>query len=133
VVEAYNMRERSPRKPSGKSIVNPRFVRRMPNTHNFALWVGAANDTSGTKLDYRSFFDGLAKTPCFDVLRINHYWSRSLEELAEKVERGDAFFPDQPRELQEHLDRDKLFNEVEDVTILPIWNKIRPRQPSDVA
>jgi hypothetical protein len=31
------------------------------------------------------------------------------------------------------LNRDKLFNEVEDVTILPIWNKIRSRQPSDVA
>lgn len=133
VVEAYNMRERAPRQPSGKSIVNPRFVRRMPNTHNFALWIGAANDTSGTKLDYKSFFDDVAKIPCFDVLRINHYWSRSLEELAEKVERGDAFFPDQPRELQEHLDRDRLFNEVEDVTILPIWNKIKPRQSSDLA
>jgi Glycosyltransferase family 92 len=127
VVEAYNMRERAPRKPSGKSIVNPRFVRRIPNAHNFALWIGAARDTSGKQLDYRGFFDeGHVKTPPFDVLRINHYWSRSLEELAEKVERGDAFFPNVPRELEEHLDRDKLFNEVEDTSILPIWSSIKP-------
>ena len=71
VIEAYTMREESPRLISGKSIVNPRFVRRIPNAHNFALWKGATVDTNGTALPYDRFFDKrVAKTPVFDLLRI---------------------------------------------------------------
>jgi len=65
------MREESSRLISGKSIVNPRFVRRIPNAHNFALWKGATVDTNGTALPYDRFFDKrVAKTPVFDLLRI---------------------------------------------------------------
>jgi hypothetical protein len=134
VVESYKMRERVPRKPSGKSIVNPRYVRRIPNTHNFALWRGITRDTNGTKLNYNGFFDdGFVKNPRFDVLRINHYWSRSLEDLAEKVQRGDAFFPHRVRVLQEHMEQDKLLNEVEDVAILPIFDSIKQQQLHELA
>ena len=112
---------------SVKSIVDPSRVKQRVNEHWFEFTDGEPTvDEHHQPLDSWTRLGELT----FDVLRINHYWSRSLEELAEKVERGDAFFRNQPRELQEHLDRDRLFNEVEDVAILPTWNKIKT---SDVA
>lgn len=126
VIDAYTMRENVTRIPSGKSIVNPRFVRRVPNSHNFALWKGETTDTDGTALPYDYFFHpNFEKTAKLDVLRINHYWSRSLEDLSEKVLRGDAFFAHKDRILEDHLAEERLLNETEDLAIQPIWKSIK--------
>ncbi|TGV76521.1 hypothetical protein EN792_052140 [Mesorhizobium sp. M00.F.Ca.ET.149.01.1.1] len=70
--------------------------------------------------------------PQFDVLRINHYWSRSLADLDRKYRRGDAAFAVQN-------DRDWYFafesklNVERDKTILEAVRRAeavrRPAQP----
>src|SRR6266567_7546737 len=55
-----------------KFIANPRLIRAIHNPHQFSMW-------------------GDEETHFCDDLRINHYWSRSIEELTEKLRRGDAW------------------------------------------
>lgn len=57
-----------------KTIVNPRMVYKV-GVHQCKYWTGTDLDTAR-----RPVTSGRA--PVLDVLRINHYWSRSLEDLA---------------------------------------------------
>ena len=65
-----------------KSIVNPRMVYKA-GVHQCKYWHGTDLDTSRRAVTSDS-------APVLDVLRINHYWSRSLEDLAFKAKRGVA-------------------------------------------
>ncbi|HLH98745.1 MAG TPA: glycosyltransferase family 92 protein [Xanthobacteraceae bacterium] len=123
VVEAYLRREPLGLSDSGKSIVNPRYVRNVPNAHHFALWRGHTVDTlRRPTMSPR----GPALPNCppvYDVLRINHYFFKSQEDLAAKVARGDAFY-DASRDFERHLSGDRLANAEEDLTILAVWRDI---------
>jgi hypothetical protein len=69
-------------------------------------------------------------TAAFATLRINHYWSRSIQDLGEKVLRGDAFYGG-ARHLETHLQMERSLNETTDTAILPIRRSIAAAHPAD--
>ena len=86
--------------------------------HLFKFSSGEAVDTNR-----RPHSEG-RDAPVFDVLRYNHYWSRSIEDLRTKVGRGDASTP-QSRDLAWHLEFEAQLNAEEDRSIVPIATAIR--------
>lgn len=106
----------------GKSIVNPRLVRTYAVHKPQTLWSGQTLDENRRPPRHRVADCGLS----FDVFRINHYWSKSLEDLRDKVARGSVCDKSRPpRNLDRWLEREALLNEAEDLTILEHWNRIR--------
>jgi hypothetical protein len=107
-----------------KSIVNPRMVYKA-NVHQFKYWLGRGLDTSR-----RFVVPSTTRHPELDVLRINHYWSRSLEDLKIKIGRGDASSPYllQP---QQYFDFERSLNSETDLTIQPVVTEIRKRTRCD--
>jgi hypothetical protein len=101
---------------SAKTIVNPRLVYKV-GVHVCKYWHGDDLDTSR-----RPLVGGPA--PVLEVLRINHYWSRSLEDLEQKIRRGDASTPVQ-RDTDWHFAFETSLNAETDETILPIARAIR--------
>jgi hypothetical protein len=127
VTEAYTWREPEGVSDSGSSIVNPRYVRNVPNTHVFALWWGRTVNCSRMPVSSpgnRKPGDG---SPSYDLLRAHHYWSKSREDLVAKTARGDAFFGGGPRPIDYMLSRESKMNAVQDTSIVPIWRKIWDR------
>jgi hypothetical protein len=123
VVEAYLRREPLGRAATGKSIVNPRFVRSIPNAHHFGLWRGRTVNTRLKPTDSpRDGFEPDAP-PVYDVLRINHYFYKSRTDLIDKAVRGDAFYG-LPRDFVREVQGDSIANSDEDQTILPLWRAI---------
>jgi hypothetical protein len=102
VLQSYTRRAAEIRGP--KSVANPRLIRAIHNPHQFSMW-------------------GDDETHFCDELRINHYWSRSIEELLEKIQRGDAWFR-RPRLIDYHLSEEAKLNEVEDRCIQPLAREI---------
>ena len=92
-----------------KTIANPRHVYKA-GIHDMKFWSGFSLDSAG-----RKFRHGLA--PVMDGLRINHYWSRSIEDLRQKVARGDASTANK-RDLGWHLDFETKLNAEKDESIL---------------
>lgn len=105
---------------TSKTIANPRWIYDLRNVHTFKYWAGEALDTARRRL-------GDAAPPALDLLRLNHYWSRSLDDLETKVQRGDASRPDK-RDLQWHLDFEANLNAEEDTTIVPIARAVAERR-----
>src|SRR5207253_11000099 len=68
VLQSYTWRAAEIRGP--KSVANPRLIRAIHNPHQFSMW-------------------GDDETHFCEELRINHYWSRSIEELTEKLRRSE--------------------------------------------
>ncbi|MEN9802444.1 MAG: hypothetical protein RLZ37_1569 [Actinomycetota bacterium] len=100
----------------GKSIVDPRAVIEMGVHLPYILkWGSTVTETLG-KPHPRS----PAGTPfTCDILRINHYWSRSVEELTVKVLRGAVRTSKREEiNLERSLQRETLLNQVEDRVIL---------------
>jgi hypothetical protein len=123
VVEAYLRREPLGRSGTGKSIVNPRFVRSIPNAHHFGVWRGRTVDTRHQPTD--SPRDGVQpdSPPVYDELRINHYFYKSRLELIDKSERGSAFYG-LPKDFGSQVQGDAIANSEEDQTILSVWRAI---------
>ncbi|WP_375460819.1 glycosyltransferase family 92 protein [uncultured Enterovirga sp.] len=113
IVSAYTRRATATTYCSAKTVANPRFIRAITNVHTFSYWTGEALD-----LSCRTLNEG-RQSPIFEPLRYNHYWSRSIEDLRIKVERGDAS-SEKVRDLDWHLDFEAKLNEVEDRAIAPI-------------
>jgi hypothetical protein len=103
---------------SGKTIANPRMIYAIRSPHVFKFTEGEAVDTS-----WRPQRLG-QDAPVFDLLRYNHYWSRSIEDLKTKVGAGDASTP-QARDLAWHLEFEAQLNAEEDRAIVPIAAAIR--------
>lgn len=116
LLDAYRMRARIETMTSAKTIVNPRAVYR-PGVHQSKYWWGDSVDTKGGPVD------NAAPKP-MDLLRINHYWSRSIADLETKIARGDASTPT-PRDRDWHLAFERKLNEVEDDAILAVARTIR--------
>ena len=108
VTQAYTMRA-GPEVTTVKTIVNPRMVYRV-GVHESKFWKGENQDT-----ERRRIVSGM--TPVFDTLRINHYWSRSIEDLEQKIRRGDASTPT-PRDREWHLAFEHKLNAMPDRVVL---------------
>lgn len=103
----------------GKTIFNPRLV--MSVDHCCPLmWSGNVVDEKFAAPPRLA--DSV--TVSWDVLRINHYWSRSLEDIHDKVARGQAK-NGRSRDLERFLQRESQLNKEQDLTILPLWHEIR--------
>jgi hypothetical protein len=108
----------------GKSIVNPRLVRRFIVHKAKELWQGTTLDENRRPPEQRVPGASISHS----ILRINHYWSKSIEELTEKVAKGIANFSEQPKiEVNTWLAREKELNTAEDETILATWRAIQSR------
>ena len=123
VVESYLRREQLGSSDGGKSIVNPRYVRDVPNSHHFGVWRARTVDTLRRPTTSPNGPASPERPPVYDVLRINHYFFKSHEDLRAKVARGDAFY-NTSRDFDSHVRGDGRANVEEDLTILPIWRKI---------
>ncbi|MBU7449879.1 glycosyltransferase family 92 protein [Leuconostoc citreum] len=73
-----------------KIIVNPRKVIRVINPH-FVQVIGKTTDSSGKRIWQYPYTNKLEALPApQDRIRINHYYSKSLEEFQNKSTRGYA-------------------------------------------
>jgi hypothetical protein len=106
----------------GKCIVQPRFVRLMGVHKPKKLWIGRVLDENrqvARPLDPRGKIS-------YSVLRINHYWAKSQEDMAEKVRKGNIDNRNEPpRKLETWLKRERQLNVAQDRTILEIWEKVK--------
>jgi hypothetical protein len=121
LIEAYTRCEFPARSVSGKSIVNPRLARNVSQSHVFPLWRGQTQNTRRVAIPMVPIPPDTV--PAFETLQINHYWSRSIQDLADKVARGDAFYGVE-RDLDQHLRFERGMNETTDTSIIPIWRSI---------
>jgi hypothetical protein len=72
---------------------------------------------------------GTAEITC-SALRINHYWSKSIENLTAKVMRGNANWETTPSlVLDRWLLRESFLNRTTDETLLAIWRDIQGKNP----
>jgi hypothetical protein len=108
-------------KSSAKTIANPRWVYSIRNVHTFKYWRGEACDTG------RNTLHGGPKV--LDRLRLNHYWSRSIADLRDKIARGDASTPDK-RDPVWHFEFERGLNDEDDTSIVPSLDRIFPRLTS---
>lgn len=102
----------------GKSIINPRAVIKM-GIHQ------PRTVTRKSPIDERfcppRSKSGAGTVFSCDHLRINHYWSRSIEELTAKILRGAISQADRrSHSLERSLEREKMLNQVEDRLILDV-------------
>lgn len=115
VTESYTMCAPA-RATTVKTIANPRMIYKV-GVHQSKYWHGIGRDTAGRPASQ-------SVKPVFDLLRMNHYWSRSLEDLRTKVQRGDASTPVE-RDWEKHLKIESELNRVTDHAIQPIARAIR--------
>jgi hypothetical protein len=82
VIESYSLRDRQ---ETGlvKSIVDPLRTVRCVDAHWFTYDYGLPVDENGWPLS-----EGQSRSCSFERLRVNHYASRSRDELRDKLERG---------------------------------------------
>lgn len=114
----------------GKSIVNPRLVRKQ-NVHKpKSVWAGPILDENRRPVHQRAVDSPVS----YSILRINHYWSKSITELTAKVERGSIANRKRPkRSLERWLAREKMLNGSVDETVIPIWRRIAAQAGYDQA
>jgi glycosyl transferase family 92 len=99
-----------------KSIVNPRRIAASRSTH---YWLYKHRQLAADENELP--VKGWTSTPATaEVLRINHYWSKSLEDGQNKVARGpvDQWTAENPRSMELWHKFDKALNAVEDREIL---------------
>ena len=112
---------------SGKSIVNPRLVELMGVHIPVKLLAGKIVDENNMPLvnggpDYRDVPRRL--------LRINHYWSKSIEELRDKVHKKRTWDKTNAQSVPcdytftAWLEREALSNDRADTTLLALWTDI---------
>jgi hypothetical protein len=115
VLENYLLRAKQV-SPIIKSIVNPRRIAAPANTHHWLYQNGhIAPDENEQPVETAHSLPATA-----EVLRINHYWSKSLEDGRNKVARGavDQWTIENPRSMELWHDFDRGMNEVEDREVL---------------
>jgi len=110
--EAFTRREAIP--TCGKTVANPRWIRGISNPHTFRYW-GWGNQTLNTE---RQTADPLGPRRPVDVLRINHYWSRSLADLEAKIARTDPLA--RQMDADNYRWREQGYNAIEDRTIIEL-------------
>ncbi len=111
----------------GKSIVQTQKVDRMHNHKPASVLSGEVVDELFQRIPDRAALRRLSSDPIpCATLRINHYWSKSINHLQRRALRGDAYDRSRPkRNLKRLLERDAQLNEIEDTTIFPLWEKFK--------
>ena len=122
VLENYLLRASAP-SPIVKSIVNPRRIAGPANTHH---WI-YQNAHLASDENERPVQTSRSVPATVDVLRINHYWSKSREDREIKIARGpvDQWAIENPRSMDQWQEFDQGFNEVEDREILRFVPTVR--------
>jgi hypothetical protein len=124
VLENYLLRSDSI-SPIIKSIVNPRRVAAAASTHHWLYRNGnVASDENERPAETSQSVPATAQ-----VLRINHYWSKSLEDGENKVARGpvDQWAIENPRSMELWHEFDSGMNQVEDREILRFLPELKRR------
>lgn len=124
VLENYLLRAESI-SPIIKSIVNPRRVAAPANAHHWLYQGGGiASDENERPVKTSQSIPATA-----EVLRINHYWSKSLEDGENRVTRGavDQWTMENPRSMQLWHEFDSGMNQVEDREILRFLPELKRR------
>jgi hypothetical protein len=109
----------------GKSIVNPRLVQDV-GIHFSKMKAGRAIVDEQRRLTPRGSLT--RERHSTDRLRINHYWSRSIEDLREKATKRNPANGD-TRVLEAMLAWDTHLNSVRDLTIIPVWERVLHEPP----
>ncbi len=117
VTEAYLKRAPTGVKTTVKTIANPRMVYKV-GVHQCKYWQGEALDGARRRVVNAEI--GAVLEP----LRINHYWSRSIEDLRTKIARHDASTP-ALRDATRHFAFETKLNDETDESILPIARRTR--------
>jgi hypothetical protein len=124
VIENYVRRtDEEDAKRMAKSIVDPSRVDRCAGAHYFTYKEGSAVDGNGTPVPA-----GRTESDASDKLRLNHYWTRSLEEARRKLSRRRATTGAIRKAAQRRLEEnDRKLNAVPDETILRYVPELRRR------
>lgn len=112
-IENFTQRSQDDFEPNRyiKSIVRPQQILR-PNCPHF--FVPVNNELFTVTENNEPLTSSISERLSVQKLRVNHYYTRSKQEMKQKVMRGDAFFPwRKALSVLEARDR----NEVEDLTI----------------
>jgi hypothetical protein len=111
--------------PIIKSIVNPRRIAAPNSTHH---WVYRNNELASDENE-RPVSGSSSTSATVNVLRINHYWSKSLEDGQNKIARGpvDQWTIENPRSLELWHKFDEGSNAVEDREILRFVPELKRR------
>ncbi len=113
----------------GKSIANPRLIKDYYVHRPLEVWTGETVDENRRPPLQR--VTGRAEITC-SALRINHYWSKSIEDLTTKVMRGNANWRNTPSlVLDRWLLRESFLNRTTDETLLAIWRDIQGKESLD--
>jgi Glycosyltransferase family 92 len=124
VLENYLYRQQNV-SPAIKSIVNPRRIAASRSTH---YWLYKHRQFAADENEQP--VKGWTSTPATaEVLRINHYWSKSLEDGRDKVARGpvDQWTAENPRSMELWHKFDKTLNVIEDRDILRFVPALKQR------
>lgn len=125
----------------GKSIVNPRRIIR-PGIHLPKLYFGKVVNEDGSRLPLLTQFRKIRmefwSSNQASRIRVNHYWSKSIEELNQKVERrnkSDSNLSASKRvSLEESLplflNREGQLNQHEDMSLHDLWPDALSRRAS---
>jgi hypothetical protein len=123
---------------NGKSIVNPRLVSACGIHRPRKILIGDCVDELGGSVHGRG---GHATRFSFARLRINHYWSKSQEDLKKKVQRHSLWFERNQMalpqgappigsyarsetDLDEWLKIETILNSCVDTALLEVWEEL---------
>jgi hypothetical protein len=124
VIENYVWRMKTPDGPQqSKSIVDPTRAERCGGAHFFFYREGSAVDERHQPVPY-----GRTPEPAFERLRVNHYYTKSIEEGKKKLLKRAATTGDLRTAAHNRLELvDEDMNEVLDETITAYLPELRSR------
>lgn len=108
----------------GKSVVRTAWIETMNNHQPSAVRRGRVVDEHGLDMPTSARERRTSREPfSYSILRINHYWSKSLAELSRRTQRSDVFDRTRPnKRLERLLERERQLNDCLDEAIQPIWD-----------
>lgn len=111
----------------GKSIANPRLVKKYYVHQPEQVWEGVVIDEK--KRPHLRRMPGTIDLTC-SVFRINHYWSKSIEDITRKVLKGNASWDYRPAgKVERWLKRESFLNKTIDTKLLEMWRQIPQSGP----
>jgi len=125
VISNYTRTQEIP-KETIKSIVNPRrILRAKPSTH---YWIYKYGERAVDE-QFTPVWASRGPGRTANVLRINHYWSKSYEDGLAKFSRGnvDKWGEENPRTMDTWREEDRTMNAVEETLILRYEAELKAR------